>query len=241
MTTTPALTGAERTAAKIGYLSKTDLFQDLTPPELAEIERKITMHTCERGRVFYLPGETGEVLYILKEGRVQLYRLSAEGRKLVLAILEPGTVFGEMSMIGQGMYDAFAEAAEPCTICVMSRRDVEALIRSKPQIALRLLELVAVRMQELETQLEDIAFRSVPVRLATLLLRLAGDSKDEAPIAATVGGLTHQDLADMLGVYRETVTTALDKFRNNNLIAIGRRQLVLRNVPRLRELAAASR
>ena len=80
-------------------------------------------------------------------------------------------------------------------------------------------------MQELETQLEDIAFRSVPVRLATLLLRLAGDSKDEAPIAATVGGLTHQDLADMLGVYRETVTTALDKFRNNDLIAIGRRQL----------------
>ena len=137
MTTTPALTGAERTAAKIGYLSKTDLFQDLAPPELAEIERKITMHTCERGRVFYLPGETGEVPYILKEGRVQLYRLSAEGRKLVLATLEPGTVFGEMSMIGQGMYDAFAEAAEPCTVCVMSRQDVEALIRSKPQIAMR--------------------------------------------------------------------------------------------------------
>ena len=241
MTTTPALTGAERTAAKIGYLSKTDLFQDLSPPELAEIERKITMHTCEQGRVFYLPGETGEVLFILKEGRVQLYRLSAEGRKLVFAILEPGTVFGEMSMIGQGMYDAFAEAAEPCTICVMSRRDVEALIRSKPQIALRLLELVAVRMQELETQLEDIAFRSVPVRLATLLLRLAGDSKGEAPAAATVGGLSHQDLADMLGVYRETVTTALDNFRNNDIITIGRRQLVLRNVPRLRELAAASR
>ena len=241
MTTTPALTGAERTAAKIGYLSKTALFQDLSPPELAEIERKITMHTCEQGRVFYLPGETGEVLFILKEGRVQLYRLSAEGRKLVFAILEPGTVFGEMSMIGQGMYDAFAEAAEPCTICVMSRRDVEALIRSKPQIALRLLELVAVRMQELETQLEDIAFRSVPVRLATLLLRLAGDSKGEAPAAATVGGLSHQDLADMLGVYRETVTTALDNFRNNDIITIGRRQLVLRNVPRLRELAAASR
>ena len=241
MTTTPALTGAERTAARIGYLSKTDLFQDLTPPELAEIERKITMYTCDRGRVFYLPGETGEALYILKEGRVQLYRLSAEGRKLVLATLEPGTVFGEMSMIGQGMYDAFAEAAEPCMICVMSRRDVEALIRSKPQIALRLLELVAVRMQELETQLEDIAFRSVPVRLATLLLRLAGDSKGEAPNAATVGGLTHQDLADMLGVYRETVTTALDNFRNNDIIAIRRRQLVLRNVPRLRELAATSR
>ena len=241
MTTTPALTGAERTAAKIGYLSKTDLFQDLTPPELAEIERKITMHTCERGRVFYLPGETGEVLYILKEGRVRLYRLSAEGRKLVLATLEPGTVFGEMSMIGQGMYDAFAEAAEPCTICVMRRRDVDALIRGKPQIALRLLELVAVRMQELETQLEDIAFRSVPVRLATLLLRLAGDGKGKPPMAATVGGLTHQDLADMLGVYRETVTTALDNFRNNDIIAIRRRQLVLRNVPRLRELAATSR
>ncbi len=241
MTATPTPTGAARTAAKIGYLSNTDLFQDLTPPELAELDRKTTMQTCERGRVFYLPGETGEVLFILKEGRVQLYRLSAEGRKLVFATLGPGTVFGEMSMIGQGMYDAFAEAAEPCTICVMSRRDVAALLRSKPQIAMRLLELVAVRMQELETQLEDIAFRSVPVRLATLLLRLAGGSEGEVPPAATVGGLTHQDLADMLGVYRETVTSALDNFRNNDIITIGRRQLVLRNVPRLRELAAASR
>ncbi|MAG35684.1 MAG: cyclic nucleotide-binding protein [Dehalococcoidia bacterium] len=225
----------------MGYLSETDLFQDLTSSELVEIDRKTTMQSCDRGRVFYLPGETGEVLFILKEGRVQLYRLSAEGRKLVFATLEKGTVFGEMSMIGQGMYDAFAEAAEPCMICVMSRRDVDELIRDKPQIAYRLLELVAVRMQEMEVQLEDIAFRSVPTRLATLLLRLAGDSKGEMPAEATVGGLTHQDLADMLGVYRETVTAALDNFRNNNLIAIGRRRLVLQDIERLRELAAASR
>ena len=121
------------------------------------------------------------------------------------------------------MYDAFAEAAEPCMICVMSRRDVEALIRSKPQIALRLLELVAVRMQELETNWKISP--SAACRSGS-----AGDSKGEAPNAATVGGLTHQDLADMLGVYRETVTTALDNFRNNDIIAIRRRQLVLRNV-----------
>lgn len=98
------------------------------------------MQTCRAGRVFYTPGETGEALFILKKGRVQLYRMSPEGRKLVIARLEPICFFGEMSCVGQGMYNTFAEATEDSLICTMSRHDVERLLLSKPQVAVRILE-----------------------------------------------------------------------------------------------------
>ncbi|MBA2704961.1 MAG: cyclic nucleotide-binding domain-containing protein, partial [Blastocatellia bacterium] len=72
---------------KIGYLSMMDLFRDLSPAEMQEIDRATRMQTCTAGRVFYMPGETGEVLFILKKGAVQIYRMSPEGRKLVIANL----------------------------------------------------------------------------------------------------------------------------------------------------------
>ena len=99
----PGLSSGDRT--KVVYLSETDLFQDMDARDLEQLERGTAMTTCQRGTVFYTPGETGEVLFILKQGRVNLYRMTAEGKKLVTATVEPGTVFGEMSMIGQDMVE----------------------------------------------------------------------------------------------------------------------------------------
>lgn len=197
-------------AAKVAYLSATDLFQDMDERSLEQIERGTAMTSCQRGTVFYTPGETGEVLFILKAGRVNLYRMTAEGKKLVTA-----TVFGEMSMIGQGMVDSFAEAAEDCTLCVMSRVDVERLIKEQPSVSLRLLELLASRLDAAEERLADVAYKSVPARIATTLLRLAGD--DNAPVR-----LSHQDIADMVGTYRETATRILNELRADGLIELKR-------------------
>lgn len=179
------------------------------------------MSTCRKGKVFYTPGETGEVLFILKRGRVNLYRINADGKKLVTASVEAGTVFGEMTLVGQGMHDTFAEAAEECTLCVMSRSDVEHLLLSKPRVALRFMELIAGRLREVEARMENVAFKSVPARLADALLQLAekADGKIE--------GVSHQDLADMVGTYRETATRILNEFQNDGLIELSRLQVVI--------------
>jgi CRP-like cAMP-binding protein len=118
----------DRIKTKIAYLSENELFHGIPRQELKEIECRLAMTTCEKGRVFFMPSETPDVLFVLKEGRVQLYRLSPEGKKFIIDVLEPGTVFGEMSVIGQGMQNTFAEAVEPCVLCVMSRPDVEMLL-----------------------------------------------------------------------------------------------------------------
>lgn len=203
---------------KLKALSAIEIFQDLSEKEFQEVDQATKMSTCEPGRVFYTPDESGEVLFLLKMGRVQLYRLSPDGKKLVMAELERGSVFGEMSLIGQGMHNTFAEAIEDCTLCVMSRADVERLIMTKPKVAMRIMQSMARRLTEAEERLEDIAFKSIPSRLASLLLKLTGQD-------SIIVGYTHQDLAEMLGTYRETTTQTLNDFKNQGWIKIGRKSI----------------
>lgn len=217
---------------KLDYLSNIDIFQDLSENELAEMDRQLTMSSCTPGKIFYMPEDTGEVLFLLKKGRVQLYRISPNGKKLVVATLGPGTIFGEMSLVGQGMHNTFAEAIDDCMLCVMSRADVERLMRDKPQVALRFVEALGTRVTGLEERLEEIAFKSIPARLASLLLRLADEQGDQ-----DVEGYTHQDLAEMLGTYRETITQTLNDFKNSGLLDISRKHIKLSDSKRLEEIA----
>jgi CRP/FNR family cyclic AMP-dependent transcriptional regulator len=222
---------SSRLSNKLDYLSAIEVFQDLSRKEMKEIDRAVTMNSCREGKLFYIPGDTGEVLFLLKKGRVQLYRLSPEGKKLIVATLGPGAIFGEMSLVGQGMYNTFAEAAEDCLLCVMSRTDVENLIVSKPRVALRFIEAIGKRLTEAEARLEEATFKSIPARLASLLLRL---SEESGPV---VEGYTHQELAEMLGTYRETTTQALNEFKSQGLIEIGRKRIALKDPEGLREMA----
>jgi CRP/FNR family transcriptional regulator, cyclic AMP receptor protein len=217
---------------KLNYLSNIQVFRDLSPHELAAMDRQLTMSTCEPGRIFYMPDDTAEVLFLLKKGQVQLYRLAPTGKKLVVATLGPGAVFGEMSLVGQGMHNTFAESVDACVLCVMSRADVERLLREKPEVALRFLETMGARVTHLETRLEEIAFKGIPARLAALLLQLT----DAQGARGVVEGYTHQDLGEMIGTYRETVTQTLNAFKAEGLVEIGRKRIALRDRARLEAL-----
>ncbi|MDX1662147.1 MAG: Crp/Fnr family transcriptional regulator [Candidatus Promineifilaceae bacterium] len=216
---------------KLTYLSTIEIFRDLSPNELEEVDRQIVMSTCEPGKLFYMPEETGEVLFLLKQGRVQLYRLSPEGKKLVVATLGPGAIFGEMSLVGQGMHNTFAEAVDECMLCVMSRADVERLMRQRPEVAFRFVEALGERLTRTEQRLEEIAFKSIPARLAALLLRLADEQDGDQ-----VRGYTHQALGEMLGTYRETVTQTLNDFKTQKLLEIGRKRITILDRQGLAEL-----
>ena len=218
---------------KQGYLTKQAIFRDLSHAEIERIAKMTRMISTPKGRVFYVPGETGEVLFLLKEGKVELYRLTPDGRKLVIDIVGPGTFFGDMACIGQNMQDSFAEAAEDALVCVMSRHDIQKLMVDKPTVAVRILEAVGQRLVAMTTRLEETAFLGARERVAALLLRLA-THKDGQLI---VEGYSHQDLAYMLGTYRETVTNALDHLKAEGLIEVGRKRVVLLQPERIREIA----
>ncbi len=217
---------------KLGYLSDVDLFRDLSDRDMAELDRMTTITSVPRGRVFYQPEDVGEVLFLVKSGQVQLYRISPEGKKLVIATLGSGTLFGEMALLGQQMHNAFAEALEDCLILVMSRADLERLILNKPVVGLRMLEITGRRLNDAEARLEDMAFKGIPARLASLLLRLAAERNSR-----DILGLTHQDLAETIGTYRETATQVLNDMKAQGLIEIGRKRITIKDADKLAEVA----
>jgi CRP/FNR family transcriptional regulator, cyclic AMP receptor protein len=220
---------------KLAYLSMVEIFQDLSRPEIEYIDQMTAMVTTPKGRVFYNPADSSEVLFILKKGDVSIYRINPDGKKLVTAQLGSGSIFGEMSVLGQRMQETYAEATSDCLICVMSRADVEQLLLKNPRIAMRLAQSLGNRLAEAEARLEDMAFKSVPGRLAGLLLRLADDTDWRG--RNVVSGLTHQQLAELVGSYRETVTLTLNDFRAAGYVDIGRRKVVILNETELSRIA----
>ena len=207
----------DRAAHKLSYLAGHDLFRDFSPEQLHSFHDTIHMSSYPAGHVFYRPGETGEIIFLMKEGSARLYRISPDGRKFVFAVIPCRSVFGEMACMGQDMYDCFAEAAEDSVICTMNRSDVLRLIHLHPVFAIRLLEAVGQRMVQAERQLEDLAFKGLLPRLATFLMDSARDGE--------IHGLSHQEIAERMGVYRETATYALNQLRSRGMIELGRRRI----------------
>lgn len=216
--------------SKLGLLRASDIFQDLDDEQMAHVEQMTVMTTCPAGRTVYEPGSPGEALFLLKRGKVQIFRLGADGRKLVIGTVLPGTVFGSMSFTGNRMLGGYAEAAEDSTLCVMSPSDIEALIEAYPRIGVRLLRLLTDRLADLEARLEESTLRDVPSRVAAALVRTWEQQGDRIRI-------THQELAETVGTHRETVTRTLGDFRERQFITLGRNAIHIDNIDALRAAA----
>jgi CRP/FNR family transcriptional regulator len=157
-----------------------DIFRDLTPDAMHEIETTTVMVTCEPGRVFYRADDPAEVLFILKRVR----SLSHGRPRMASGSLQRRYVMGRSS--GRCRSSASgcstqAEARSACLICVMSRRDVNDLLTRYPSIALRIVEVLSRRLDAAETRLEEMAFRGLRERLATLLLQLVTEQDWRGP------------------------------------------------------------
>lgn len=219
------LTSREALAQKYTYLLTMDIFRDLGRDVIEQLVQQTQMRTCLKGQVLYAQEDQAETLFLLKRGRVQLYRLTPSGKRLELATIPPGTFFGEMPLLGTSLRHAYAEAAEESLICVMSRADVERLIREQPQVALRMIEAMGQRLALCEARLEELAYRSVPARIAAVLLRLAREQHRRDPTGTKTIPITHQEIGEMVGSLRETVTSVLGEFQRAGLVQLQRGQI----------------
>jgi len=160
-------------------------------------------------------------LFLVASGRVQLYRTTREGRTYVVATLGQGSMFGEDSLLGVEGPDTHAVALEPCTVWTMPSKQALEISSTDAMFGFGLMQAMGQRVMEAENRLEQMAYSTISSRLAALLIELAAiDPKD-------VVYATHQELADMLGTWRETVSKTLQDFRRRGWVASGRRQLTL--------------
>lgn len=200
-----------------------------------ELERRGITRRFVKGGTIYVPDEPASELYLIKDGQVGLNLLSPEGRTLTVRVVKRGDIFGHAALLSDGSFDTFAQALRPTTLAAVRRDELEALMIARPALALALMDDLGRHSQALSRRLENVAFKSVPARLAALLLELAQPSVREEP--ATTGRWTHQELADMINAYRETTTKVLNQFREANLIDVDRGGVTLLDVSGLREVA----
>jgi CRP/FNR family transcriptional regulator, cyclic AMP receptor protein len=230
-------TQVERAAAfqdKTWCLSEVDIFADLSAAEIEAIAAEAPMKTYAAGELLFSPHNPVETLFILKRGRVRIFRVSADGRALTTAIMTPGTIFGEMVLLGQRMYANYAEALDDAVVCVMSRTDVQRLLLSDARIAARITAILGERLVELERRLSDTVFKTVSQRIATTLAMLAGQERRYGVGSrATVVTLTHEQVAALVGTSRETATRILNDFADRGLIRLARGRITLLDMARI--------
>jgi CRP-like cAMP-binding protein len=223
---------------RLKLLVEVDIFADLSPDEVEAIGRAAPMRTYEAGALLYSPHKRVEALFILKGGRIRIFRLSPDGRALTTAIITPGTIFGEMVLLGQQMYDNYAEALDEAVVCVMNRADVHRFLLSDPRISARITEILGRRLAAMEQRLSDSVFKSVPQRIAATLCTL-GEGAPAGRRAGVLGGgppqlaLTHEQVAALIGTSRETATKALGEFAEQGLVKLGRGKIILLDRTRL--------
>ncbi|MGH2398647.1 MAG: Crp/Fnr family transcriptional regulator [bacterium] len=221
---------------KVWYLRRVNLFAKVDEHEMQALADRTTMREVHRGRVILQPDEPREIVYVIKEGRVKVSRYSQDGREQILALLESGDVFGELALV-RTAEPVHVEAFEDTLLCGMHSDDFLALIRRQPEVMLDVMRVLAERLRAAEEEIADLAFRNVPGRLASLLLRLAQAYGNDAAGGQRVTlRLTHQDMAAMIGATRETVTAVLNRFREGGLIAFDHRHIVIRNRDGLQRL-----
>ncbi|UQA90875.1 Crp/Fnr family transcriptional regulator [Streptomyces halobius] len=228
-------------AEKTWCLSEVDIFRDLNEQEMAAIAEAAPMKTYAAGEMLYIPEQPCEVLFILKRGRIRIFRVSGDGRALTTAILSPGTIFGEMLLLGQRMYGNFAEALDDVTVCVMNRADVDRFLLSDVRIATRITEILGRRLADLEQRLSDSVFKSVPQRIATTLTTLTPEAAAGLPLRPGARhpqiALTHEQLAALAGTSRETTTKVLHDYAERGLLRLGRGRITVLEPDRLRDAA----
>ncbi len=219
-----------KTSEKSILLAQNNVFSQLDSAEIYSIEQVTTITPYAAGRILYRPGEKSTALFLLISGVISLYHLSTDGRKLIIATPRANTCFGEVALFGNGTQSSFAEVIREARVGVISKTDIEQLAAQKPSIAIALLRSVAQHFAQVEQQLVDVTFKSVNAQVATLLLQLAQETQ-------LVDGLSHEELAEHLGVYRETVSVALRDMKDAGVIELGRKHITICNKTLLQDIA----
>ncbi|MFC4078306.1 Crp/Fnr family transcriptional regulator [Salinithrix halophila] len=222
---------------KLWYLSQINIMEELTMEDLQEIDRRAPMSETSKGTVISSPERPQRSLYLLKKGKVRLYKLNREGKEFTLGILGSGNFFGEVESFSTGTQDTYVETMEDSLLCVLNRKDFEEFMRERPQLAIKMVQVMTQRLREAEEMLETMAYGSVEKRLLHLLSKLApnfGTKKGEYMEFDL--RLSHQDLAAMIGATRETVSATISNLTRQGVIAKSSNKKMIRiHIEKMRE------
>ena len=212
----------------VSFLRQVPLFESLDDAEIDALSELTFTRTFNKETVIILAEEEGDTLFIIKDGQVKVSIVSEEGREVILSLLGGGAVFGELSLLDGKPRSANVVATEDTELLMLRRTDFIQLIYKTPQIATALLAELASRLRKTDRQIEGLALLDVTSRISETLLQLASEQGNESEEGVIIRNRpTHQELANMSGTTRETVSRVLKRLQSQGYIISKGRQLVI--------------
>lgn len=225
---------------KVTALQRSEVFETLSPVEMSRLLALVEQVDLPRHHQVFGPGSPNRSIYFVERGSIRVTRPSPDGKSFViLSILGAGELLGDIDWADE-MHDSTAETLEETRLYQISRREFEALVRDNPGFALALIQLLSNRLRHAEGRIEDLVFRQVPSRVAKLFISLADNHGKVTPNGIILDlPLTHQEIADIVGSSRVTVTQVLNRFRSMSWVSIKSKRVTIINVDALENLIAS--
>lgn len=217
------------------YLKQVPLFTGLAEEEIQELMALAKRRTFRSGEVIFHRDDHGQVLYVIKEGKVKICLISPDGQEISLAVLGKGDCFGEFAILDSLPRSADAVAMEKVECYTLQRSDFHNVVMKNPKIAIQIMEVLTKRLRTTDEMIEDLIFLDVPGRVAKKLLELADSHgvKSEDGVRIEVR-LTQQELASMVGASRESVNKVMGYFTDKRFISTDKHRITLHRITELR-------
>jgi CRP/FNR family cyclic AMP-dependent transcriptional regulator len=220
---------------KLWYLKKFDLFSKLAQEDVESLAEQTTMDNVKAHRPIYLPGDNSDTIYLLKKGRVKIYRSNPDGKKITLALLEPGEIFGELAITEEEERSTGAETTDDSLICSVSDDKFLDFLSGHPELNFKISRVIGDRRRKIETKIENLIFKDASGRLGYVLKNLfeehGDDSSSEEKLLEDSPRISfsHQEIADLCGLTRPTTTKILNEYEEKGIVELKRRNIVLKD------------
>lgn len=211
----------------MSVITAVDLFQGISDPEARRVARLCTERQYRKGTTIFSKGDPAHSLYIVKEGNVRILSLSDKGAETIVHILKEGAIFGEL-LLSEERRAFTAVADTDARVTVLSKTGLLELLAAIPTVSTNFIRLLSKRLATVEKEYGDFGHTWSYNRLRKVLLRLCEEHGRETPEGIVIPlRLTHEDLANLIGTTRETVTTQMIRFRRLGLVKSRDRFLVV--------------
>ncbi len=223
--------------SKLWYLENFNLLSGLDKESLKNLSEITTMQNIAKNQPIYFAKEPSSSIFFLKEGRVKITKTSAEGKELIIALVNPGEIFGELSILDEGERTDYAITMDNCLICAISKEDFKYFIDKNPDLNLRINKLIGFKLKKFGERIEDLVFKDADHRIVSFIFSLAeqhGKKIGEEYVIKPF--LTHQNIAELTACSRQTVNYLLTDLRDKGIIHFDRRKLIIKDVPAIKKL-----
>jgi len=224
--------------SKLWYLENFNLFESIDQSNMEKLNNITSMQEIKKSQPIYFAQDPSNSIFFLKKGRVKLTRTSPDGKEMIVALINPGDVFGEMSILDDTERTDYAITMDECLICAISKNDFREFSEKNPSLNLKLTKLIGFRMRKYSERIEGLIFKDAQQRVISFLLSLANEQGKKIGDEIFVKPfLTHQDIASLTACSRQTVNSILTSLREDGIIDFDRRKLIIKNNNELRKLS----